>query len=163
MSDTSLSSLKEAYRRTAIIGAAMVLSLVGYIAVAVVIRTVASPFRGLAPGVDRTLLRNVLLAVAIAGLGLVPLLRGRLLHDSATTGVPGSAKAADLIAALTTSSIVGLALAESIAILGLVLFLLAGQQGDFVLFLGLSLIGFILFFPRYQRWEELAKKRGLAS
>jgi hypothetical protein len=55
---------------------------------------------------------------------------------------------------LPQAAIVSFALAESVAILGLVLFFLTGQGLDFFLFMFLSLFYFWFFFPKYQDWEE---------
>jgi len=55
---------------------------------------------------------------------------------------------------LSTTAIITLALCEAVAVLGLVLFLLAGQGMDFYIFMVISLGFFYLFFPQYEQWEE---------
>jgi hypothetical protein len=51
----------------------------------------------------------------------------------------------------------GAALAEASAVLGLVLFVLAGRRQDFYLLAGWSLVLQLAHFPRYARWEEAAR------
>ncbi|HJS72989.1 MAG TPA: hypothetical protein VJ921_01790, partial [Vicinamibacteria bacterium] len=55
---------------------------------------------------------------------------------------------------LKTMTLVCLALAESIALYGLVLFLLSREPLDFYFFLLVSLLSFTLAFPRLERWRE---------
>jgi hypothetical protein len=50
------------------------------------------------------------------------------------------------------------ALCESIAIYGLILFLIGGRRFDFYSLVILSLIFFAVTFPRYAQWEEWLKK-----
>jgi hypothetical protein len=52
---------------------------------------------------------------------------------------------------------VAASLAEAAAVLGLVLFLLAGRRADFYLLASWSLLLHLFHFPRYERWEEAAK------
>jgi uncharacterized RDD family membrane protein YckC len=51
-------------------------------------------------------------------------------------------------------SIITYAFCESIAIFGLILFLMGGNSLDFYFFAGLSLMFYFIFFPRYYQWEE---------
>jgi hypothetical protein len=56
-----------------------------------------------------------------------------------------------------TAAIITFSLCEAVALLGLVLFLLAGNAMDFYTFMFLSLFYFWFFFPKYQDWEERLK------
>jgi hypothetical protein len=58
------------------------------------------------------------------------------------------------LARLRTLTIVCLALAESIAIYGLVLFIMSRDPMDFYYLLLVSLLSFIVVFPRRDRWRE---------
>jgi hypothetical protein len=51
-------------------------------------------------------------------------------------------------------TLVCLALAESIAVYGLILFLLGREPLDFYFFLLVSLLSFTLAFPRLDRWRQ---------
>ncbi len=55
---------------------------------------------------------------------------------------------------LFTAAIVSFAFCESVAIYGLVLFIIGGSSLDFYLFAFLSLIFFAVYFPKYSQWEE---------
>jgi hypothetical protein len=49
-------------------------------------------------------------------------------------------------------------LSESIAIYGLVLFVMAGNSLNFYIFLILCLVCLGIYFPRYSQWESWAKR-----
>lgn len=55
---------------------------------------------------------------------------------------------------LLTTTIIVFALCESIAIYGLVLFILGGQRQDLYLLAGLALILMYIFFPRFEDWKS---------
>jgi hypothetical protein len=55
------------------------------------------------------------------------------------------------------ATVITYALCESIAIYGLILFLIGGSRFDFYTFLILSLIYFAAYFPRHHQWEEWVK------
>ena len=55
---------------------------------------------------------------------------------------------------LPQTAIIIFALCESVAVLGLVLFLLAGNALDFYILMTVSLGFFYLFFPKYDQWEQ---------
>ena len=54
---------------------------------------------------------------------------------------------------LFQAAVVTFALSESVAIYGLVLFLMSGNAMNFYLFMFLSLFYFWFFYPKYQDWE----------
>lgn len=58
------------------------------------------------------------------------------------------------LARLKNLTIVRLALAESIALYGLVLYVLSRDSIDFYYLLLVSLLSFVVVFPRYDRWRE---------
>jgi hypothetical protein len=62
-----------------------------------------------------------------------------------------------VLARLRTGAITAASLAEAPAVLGLVLFLLAGRRQDFYLLAGWSLLLHLFHFPRRERWEEAAR------
>ena len=55
---------------------------------------------------------------------------------------------------LPQAAIISFALCESVALLGLVLFLLAGNSMVFYIFMMISLGFFYLFFPKYEQREQ---------
>jgi F0F1-type ATP synthase membrane subunit c/vacuolar-type H+-ATPase subunit K len=139
--------LAKACRTAQVIGGALIVSLGVYAFVVNQIQRTHAPFGGFAPGVPHDLLRWILAAVALATLGLVRVLQRTLLANAALP----------LVRRLQSAGVVGLALCESVAIYGFVLFMVAGRASDFYVFTALALIGFVLYFPRLQTWEERAR------
>ena len=64
---------------------------------------------------------------------------------------------------LPQTAIITFALCETVAVLGLVLFLLAGNAMDFYIFMMISLGFFYLFFPKYEQWEQRMNAGGQAD
>ena len=149
--------LKSAYRRTAVIGGAMMSTLVMYAVVALAIASTSDPFEGFASFGDGGLLRNVFLGLSLLQVVAIKIIRDRALQSpNPSSGVPTSKPDArsQLVPRLVSTSILTFAIAESMALYGLVLFLLNGDSMDLYIFLGLSLLTFIMFFPKYHQWEE---------
>ncbi|MCX5891042.1 MAG: hypothetical protein NTY36_16595 [Deltaproteobacteria bacterium] len=59
------------------------------------------------------------------------------------------------VAYLPPGAIITFALCEAVSIYGLVVFFLTGKSNDFFIFMGLSLLYFYLFYPKYANWEKL--------
>ena len=76
--------------------------------------------------------------------------RGGRISTLSSQGDPYLAKVQKLL----TAAIVSFAFCESVAIYGLVLFIIGGSSLDFYVFVFLSLIFFAVYFPRYPQWEE---------
>jgi hypothetical protein len=56
-------------------------------------------------------------------------------------------------------SMISAALCEVPVILGWVLFFLSGNVRDFYILLFISLVLFVLYFPRFSNWEEWIKAK----
>ena len=159
---TNPDGLKEAYRRTAVIGVAMMSTLVMYLVVALVVESTNDPFEGFAGLEDGGLLRNLFLGLSLLQIVAIKIIRSRALytpHQPVPYQEATPARQSQLRSRLVALSIVTFALAESIAVFGLVLFLLNGEATDFYVFLGLSLLTFIMFFPQYHQWEAWLQKQ----
>lgn len=138
--------VRRIYRETAIVCGAMVASVLIY-------AVVVEGLRGrLPPGG--------------AGAGLVPdVLRYALYVLAGVEGlaIPYARRAAEavvrghVLARLRAGALVAASLAEAPAVLGLVLFLLAGRREDFYVLAGWSLLLHVVHFPRVERWEEAAR------
>jgi F0F1-type ATP synthase membrane subunit c/vacuolar-type H+-ATPase subunit K len=156
-----MDKLKAAYRRASIIGGAMISSVFIYAVIAAVIEAGQESFEGFAP-TGGALLRNVFLGLSLFQVVFIKLFRSRMFamesRDQAT-GVAKPPSLDDSVQRLMTTSIVTFAMAESIAVYGLVLFLLNGSSNDFYVFLAISLACFVLFFPRFDRWYEWIQKQ----
>jgi F0F1-type ATP synthase membrane subunit c/vacuolar-type H+-ATPase subunit K len=154
--------LQTAYRRTAVIGAAMMSTLVMYAVVGLAIASTQDPFEGFVSLEDDGLLRNLFLGLSLFQVVAVQIIRGRALRVPDPSSRFPNAKTStspQLVSRLVSTSIVTFALAESIAVYGLVLFLLNGKSTDFFVFLGLSLLAFIMFFPKYHQWEQWMRRQ----
>ena len=139
--------LAKACRVSQTIGGALLVSLGVYAAVVSQFQRAYAPFTGFAPGVPHEQLRWILAAIALATLGLVRVLQRTILANAALP--PASRQ--------QSAAVVGLALCESVAVYGFVLFLIAGRASDFYVFTALALAGFVVYFPRVTTWEERAR------
>ena len=138
----SLTTLKARYLAINFIGLAMIASVFVYAGVVEVIKWQMAPFAGfstLDPGTI-ALIKYAFLALAAAQFGIIKALQKILPTRSVEN--------------LSMAAVITFALCESIAVLGLVLFLLAGNSMDFYIFMVISLGFFYMFFPKYEHWEE---------
>jgi hypothetical protein len=144
----SLTTLKARYLAINFIGLAMIASVFVYAGVVELIKWKLAPFAGFAtldPGTV-ALIKYVFLALAAAQYGIIKALQKILPTRSVEN--------------LSMAAIITFALCESVAVLGLVLFLLGGQGMDFYIFMVISLGFFYLFFPKYEQWEERVRAGG---
>jgi hypothetical protein len=134
--------LKIRYLRTNFIGLALIGSVFLCAGVVEILKRTMAPFAGFAtiPPAQVLTLKYIFVAMAIGDFFLIKFVQKIL----------GARSVQQLIQA----AIFTFALSEAVAILGLVLFLLAGRAMDFYTFMFLSLFYFWLFFPKYQDWED---------
>jgi hypothetical protein len=134
--------LKIRYLRTNFIGLALIGSVFLYAGVVEILKRTMAPFTGFAalPAAQVLTLKYIFVAMAIGDFFLIKFVQKIL----------GARSVQQLIQA----AIITFALSEAVAILGLVLFLLAGHAMYFYTFMFLSLFYFWLFFPKYQDWED---------
>lgn len=151
--------LRKGYRLAALIGALMIGSLLVYAVIAELIKESNAPFRGFAQMPDIALLRYALLAVAAVEFIVIPVLTRAMLSGAVPPRSASGQQHLPEIKRLISSAIVTYALCESVAIYGLVLFLLNGDSSDLYLFIALSALFFAVYFPKYSRWEEWFKAR----
>ena len=135
-------TLKARYLAVNFIGLAMIASVFVYAGVVELIKWQLAPFAGFAKLDPRTvgLFKYGFLAIAAAQFGIIKVLQKILPTRSADN--------------LTQGAVITFALCEAVAVLGLGLFLLAGQTLDFYIFMMISLGFFYLFFPKYEQWEQ---------
>ena len=138
--------LSQAYRTTVILAVAMIVSILVYAGVVELLPRLA---RGSAPAAEPETVE--LLRKIFRGLGLANFLALAWLGSRGRRPV---GEAVARLAKLKTLTTVGLALAESIALYGLVLFLLSRDSIDFYYLLLVSLLSFIVVFPRHDRFRE---------
>jgi hypothetical protein len=143
-------ALKTRYLAVNFIGLAMIASVFVYAGVVEWIKWQWAPFAGffqLAPS-QAALLKYIFLAFAAVQYGVIKLVQ-RIVPARSVDNLPQAA-------------IITLALCESVAVLGLVLFLLGGQALDFYIFMLISLSFFYLFYPKYDDWEKRVNAAGPA-
>jgi len=134
--------LKARYLAVNFIGLAMIAAVFVYAGVVELIKWQWAPLAGFAKLDPRTagFVKYVCLALAAAQFGIIKIVPKVM-----------PAKSVDH---LTRAAVITFALCESVAVLGLVLFLLAGNSMDFYVFMVISLGFFYLFFPKYDQWEQ---------
>jgi hypothetical protein len=145
----SLTTLKARYLAVNFIGLAMIAAVFVYAGVVELLKWKLAPFAGFAKLEPQTvaLLKYVFLALAAANFGVIKAVQKILPTRSVEN--------------LSMAAVITFALCEAVAILGLVLFLLAGQGLDFYIFMVISLGFFTLFFPKYDQWEQRVRAGGL--
>jgi hypothetical protein len=144
----SLTTLKARYLAVNFIGLAMIASVFVYAGVVELLKWQMAPFAGfakLAPGTV-ALIKYIFLALAAAQFGVIKAVQ--------------KIRPASSVEKLSLTAIITFALCESVAVLGLVLFMLAGNSLDFYIFMLISLGFFYLFFPKYEQWEERVRAGG---
>ena len=116
-----------------------------------------APFHGFRPlptaGYDKV--RLIFLGAVLVTLAPIPYLRKGVLAAARRAGTaPVFPTLPEPVARLVYASTLSFTLCQSIAAYGLILFLCNGVRADFYLFLGIALVTFALFFPRFERWKE---------
>lgn len=165
METNTSADVRKAFRITAIIGLAMIASLAVYAVLVELITRQNAPFGGFTPMPDVIdTLRYALLGAAVLEFPFIQILNKAMLSPKATffRNVSTAGPFSPDVQRLISSAIITFALCESVAIFGLVLFLVQGKTADFYLFLLISLFYFSIFFPRYGAWEAWMRERGKA-
>jgi hypothetical protein len=143
--------LRNHLRPVTLVGAALVVSLVIYLALVEVLRAVLKPFHGFATVTNIQPVRLAAFGAAAAVILLILVLRPRLFRRRDGDDLPAALHRLQKAALLT------LVLGEVPAILGLGMFLVGGSATDFYKFLFVSLLLTFISFPRRGAWEEWLK------
>jgi len=155
MEPNSETELKRGYRQARFIGTAMVFGVLVYALVVEIMRNNSAFSREpLLPDAAESI-KYIFLGLALIQFFLIRMIRRRLLlrePDQATRLQTGSISIK--VTRLLISSIVSYVLCEFVAVYGLVLFFITRSPFDFYLFMGISLLYFAAYFPRYVQWEE---------
>jgi len=139
--------LKRIYRTTKIVGFTVMGSIILLAVIVETIKTTLKPFPGFASISNIQTLRLIFYGLAVLQIILIRVLQP-LLYKRAPSGDHKT-----LLMKLNTAALVTYFAAEVPAILGLILFLLSGLSRDFYIFLILSLILELIYFPRAKNWE----------
>ena len=110
---------------------------------------------------DISLLRYILMAAAAIEVILMVIIKNRILSgETKIIQQPGPEKDSskpdegEFINRLRSAHIITYALCESIAIYGLILFMLGKDKTEFYAFLGVSLFLMLVHFPKYEDWKS---------
>jgi F0F1-type ATP synthase membrane subunit c/vacuolar-type H+-ATPase subunit K len=159
MEPNSETELKRGYRQARFIGTAMVFGVLVYALVVEIMRNNSAFSREpLLPDAAESI-KYMFLGLALIQFFLIRMIRRRFLlrePGQATrlqTGLQ-TGSVSIKVARLLVTSIITYALCESIAVYGLVLYFVTKRPFDFYLFMGISLLYFAAYFPRYTQWEE---------
>jgi F0F1-type ATP synthase membrane subunit c/vacuolar-type H+-ATPase subunit K len=153
MDERQTEELKRVYRMAKIVGIAMISALFIYAFIVEFIKGNVNININL-PSSMVDLLRYVFFGMAIVEFLLI-----RFLRSYMVSGAPSQAK----IQKIFSMTFLTYALCESVAIYGLILFLIGGKRFDFYGLMILSLIFFAITFPRYAQWEEWLKDEPFRS
>lgn len=148
--------LKKAFASARFTGAAFVVCLFVYLVLVELVKSRVKPFVGFASIKDVQTLRIVLFAAAAALSVLNRVINGRFQKKG------GGADHAETVQTLFRTALISLTLAEMPAILGLVLFVLAGLDKDFYVLFFVSLVLIFMYFPRLKNWEAYLADRPVA-
>jgi F0F1-type ATP synthase membrane subunit c/vacuolar-type H+-ATPase subunit K len=149
-----MNDLKKAHQMAFILNAAIIGTLIIYAIVVEIIRRKFAPFMGFGGLSDITLIRYLFYGIVVVNIFVIRILRNMMLRKSFSDDTQ------ILIRKLLRSAVITAALCEVPALLGLLLFLLAGSIRDFYQLAGLSFILVFLHFPRYGNWEDWTKNAG---
>jgi len=157
--------MKKGYLSTAFVGGSMVASVFIYAGLVELISRQYAPFSGFVEGFEQTVvLRYVLIGVSVITFAIIGPLRRVLMSDklatlSASKNRLATGPGQPFYGQFMNASVIVYALCETPSIYGLTLFLIAGNRIDFYIFMGMSLVGFAFYFPRYSQFKAWAVKR----
>lgn len=149
--------LRQAYRMTAIICAAMIAGLFPYLVVVEIVRSQLG-----SEGYLMDAHQVELLAYVLYGLASLPFIVPHLIKRHVIATAPQEGEDV-LVFRLRTATFLSYAMSEAPAVFGLVLFFLAGLITAFYALWFVSLLSMLLQFPRLRSWEELARRTGRLS
>jgi F0F1-type ATP synthase membrane subunit c/vacuolar-type H+-ATPase subunit K len=146
-----MDNLKKSHQMALTLNAAIIATLIIYAIVVEIIRRQFAPFTGFGGISDITPIRYLFYGVVVVTIFVIRFLRNMMLRKSSTDD------SQSLIRKLLRSAVITASLCEVPALLGLLIFLLAGSIRDFYQLAGLSFILVFLHFPRYGNWEAWVK------
>ncbi len=146
-----MDNLKKAHQMAFILNVAIIGTLIIYAVVVEIIRKQFAPFAGFGGISDISGIRYLFYGIVVINIFIIRALKNLMLRKSSTDDTQS------IIRKLLRSAVITAALCEVPALLGLLIFLLAGSIRDFYQLTGLSFIFVFLHFPRYGNWEAWIK------
>lgn len=159
MESYNAESLRSGHRKAVLFCLTIIPSVIFYAGLVEYLARSSPPFRGFSPiGAEFfSKLKLLLLGVTAVTFVVIPIIRNRVLANAPGARNASGDQLRELPDKLVSNTIISIALCESIAIYGLVLFFLNGARQEFYLFFLLSLVALIFHFPRFSRWEDWAR------
>ncbi|MCJ7611833.1 MAG: hypothetical protein MUP19_06170 [Candidatus Aminicenantes bacterium] len=145
--------LKKSYRPALIIALAILGSLAVYIGLAMLLKASRPGHRPLLAGRTAYTLRLVFYGFSILQVIVIRLMRGAFFQQA--PGLDGRSLGRRLMLISILSSV----FSEVPALLGFILFLVAGFTWDMYALVFVSLVLVFMFFPRFRNWEEWAAEQ----
>ena len=153
--------LKNGYRKAVFLWIGMVFSLFGYAFVVEIMRIKPGFLNRPSLFQETDTWRYIFVFSAIAQFFLIGFIRNQTLSAiQARKHNSNGRSLQETVSRLLNASIVTNALCELVAIYGLVLFFLAKDPLDFYIFMVLSFMYFVFYFPGYAQWEKSARGVG---
>lgn len=143
--------LRTHFRPAAMVGTALIASLVVYLASVEVLRGLLKPFGGFAAAAATPLVRLAVFIAAAVVVLLILVLRHRLFRLDPRDDAPTAFRR------LQHATVMVLVLGEIPAVLGLAFFLVGGNTVDFYALLFASIVLTFIDWPRRAAWEDLVK------
>lgn len=148
--------VKKEHRVTATVAGAFIGAVVFFAGVVEYFSFAYKPFEGFAPQhVDR--LREIFYIVAVMILFGIRMTRKAVLKKSPQDTLR------TFVSRLRIATVMTFGLCEIAAALGLVLFLVGGLPRDFYILFLLSLLGMVVYFPRYDHWQAWIGREGMPA
>lgn len=103
-----------------------------------------------------SLLRYALLGITVTEFFLIKIIRDQVLAATnlKAEALPPEKRFWFELPKFMAASFITLFLCAAISVYGFVLFNLSGNRTDYYIFAVLSLIAFVIYFPKYNHWEE---------
>lgn len=146
-------ALRRIFRTTSIVNGALVAGLFLDALIVELIRSQFKPFGGFLPGLNLPFLRYVFYGAAVGAVVLTRITAKALTRTDPREDVQGFGHR------LSRASIATATVAELPALLGFVLFLMAGSLRDFYYLLFVSLFLEFMYFPRFKAWQDLIREK----
>lgn len=155
-----IEELKKTHNKVNIIGIGMA-ALVVVLAIATeVMNAKEIRLSGMA-GDEVALLRYTLLGITVTEFFLIRIIRNQALAatNPEAEALPPERRFWFELPKFMVASLIMLFLCAAISLYGFVLFVLSGSRTDYYIFAVLSLIAFVIYFPKYNHWEEVMRAK----
>ncbi|MEW6607801.1 MAG: hypothetical protein AB1414_10185 [bacterium] len=152
---TSQTKLNKSLLTIRIIYFANILSLVIYLFIPNILHHFS--FEGLVKFKEIDWLKNILYLISALTVVVILIVK-RFLDNPGKIPLTPESKIDEIIRPLISGNILIFALCETIALYGLVLFLIGSLLGEFYFLIGLSFVLFLICFPKQEKWEKIVSQ-----